>query len=715
MWVCSWALLFIFSLLASPVRGGQTIDELFQALETAAYWDKKLYERFPVTFNHILSTGYLTTHSARMTAGGALGFGVAHIPPYQNWNVRVEPFSHLELSVNYRIFKGCKDELLAPFGFGDYADRGANVKLSVFTPEESLYHFPGLAVGIDDFMGSKKFTTYYIVATQVMKDWGLEMSAGWGTGQYTRGPSCGFFGGFNWFPLWNCSNRWTKGLGFTAELDPTCYAANPHPNGRHSHSPINVGAKYTFSDLVELSCGWMRGSVFAASGSLHCNFGALEGFLPKLSDPPLYTAPIDTEPLGCYRPQNLMAQELNYALEGQGFELTHAWLETGPDGQTRLWLMLMNETYRLEHVVRIRLQNLLASLLPENIADVTVIVESFGLPCQQYVYNRELLLRYAYHYIGEYEFDILTARENARPPPPNAELIFQQRYELWRSRIAPRFETFFGNAKGKFKYDLGVKLSLEGFLPYNWFYESQVSYTALSTLKNIADFDYIHPSQLPNVATDYVRYRQQSAFTWDMLYLQKSWNFCNGYFGRLAGGYFQVNYAGVAGELLWYPADSCIAIGLEGAVVRKRNYAGLGFQSKLREFDGREPIYIPYTTLQQYFLDLYLDFPGLGFFTKISAGQFLAGDFGAAVEATRYFANGFRLTGWMTFTNAGDVIHGERYFNRGVALEIPFDFFYKCSSRKVWNYAMAAWLRDAGYFITTGKSLFYTLNRERRW
>lgn len=196
---------------------------------------------------------------------------------------------------------------------------------------------------------------------------------------------------------------------------------------------------------------------------------------------------------------------------------------------------------------------------------------------------------------------------------------------------------------------------------------------------------------------------------------KKIWNFGQGLFAKVAAGYFQVNYAGVAGEFLWYPTKLYFAVGLEGAVVKKRRYTGLGFQSKLRQLEGFTPTFLPYTTLQQYFLDFYLDIPELRLFSKVMVGQFLARDKGVALEVTRYFNNGIRLVGWMTFTDAYDIMHGERYYNRGFGIEFPLDFFYKCSNRRIWNYGIAAWLRDAGYSTTTGKSLFDILNRERRW
>jgi len=702
-------LLGLCGLFQSLFAEEQSLEEMLSSLEIAAHLDRKIAQHLPMTYNHFLSSGYFTTHSARMSEEGEIGFGMASVPPYVNGNIRVQPFHHLELSANYRIFRGYKDPHLGSHGFGDYADRTANVKFAFFTPEQSSYRFPGLAVGIDDFMGTKKFKNYYIVGTHVFYDLGMELSFGWGTGTYTKGVTRGFFAGGNWFP-WCDDNRWKRGLAFTLELDPTNYKKDPHPCKIHSDFPVNIGIKYNAFDLIELSGSYIRGNTFAVAGSLHYNWGKSGGFLPKIRDPLPFTAPVNQEPLGCSRPIDTMLQELYYTLNDQGFQLTQAWIENN-----YLWISLFNCCYRQEHIARMRLQHILAALLPTNMDKVMIILESYGLPCQSYVYDREILLSYFNHTIGPYEFDLLSTRQEAISPPDSAQLIFQRKNELWRFKVSPRLETFLGNAKGKFKYDAGIKGFIDGFLPYSWYYEIQASYTLLSSIHHLSDRDFFHPSQLPNVATDFIRYRQGGAFTWDHLYTQKSCNWGKGIFTRAALGYFQVNYGGIAGEVLWYPACSCMALGVEGAIVKKRNYSGLGFQSRLRHFEGEKPIFRKYSTLQQYFFNIYIDFPASHFFTRLSIGQFLAHDKGGRLEVTRYFDNGLRLTGWITLTNAFDKIHGENYYDRGVAIEVPLDFFFQRSSRRVWNYAMAAWLRDAGYATSTGHTLFETINRERRW
>lgn len=683
---------------------------LFHDLETVRQIDAELCSRFPLTYNHQLMTGAFVTPSARMADIGLVNIGGAYAPPYGIWSGRFQPFRHLAFSANYRLFCGVDDPEMGKEGFGSFADRGANVKWSLINPEDSGYRLPGIAIGVEDFLGTRRFLNTFIVGTQVLVDYGLEGSFGWGGGRYTHGPTRGFFGSLTWFPWQSCRPS-LRGFALAGEVDPIDYThpeREPHPDGQTSRFPLNLGAKYALGDLINLSGSWIRGEAFAFAGSVNYNWGKSTGLLPKLKDPPLYSCPVDHEPVSVYRPASVMIQGLGQALECQGFRL----LQVNQCNQC-LTLMILNQTYRQECMVRRRLQHVLGALWPENIEKMTVILTAYGVPCQQYTYERDLLQRYCMGRVNLYEFDLLTPRAPACPPP--GRVLYRRRLDPWRVRPFPRLETFWGSASGKFKYDLGFGSTLEGFLPGAVYYELGLSVTAASSLRDVGDFDRFHPSQLPNVLTDYVRYRQEGTFSVDRAYVQKNWNVCGQTFAKGAAGYFQVNYAGVAGELLWYPVNSVVALGVEGAALKKRRYHGLGFQSSLRHFDGRTPVYSPYSLLSQYFFNLYVDFPQFKLAGRASVGQFLAYDRGVRLEATRYFESGLRVTGWITITDAADIMHGARYFNRGIAVALPLDLFCRRSGRRFWNYGLAAWLRDAGAFIVPGRPLFEVINEERRW
>ncbi len=704
-------ILFLFSTLFATTD----FVQLSQDLQIARYYDEKLCERFPVTYNYVFSTGYFVTPSARMTDEGFAGFGFASHYPYYNWNGRVQPLPRLELSVNYRIFRGVEDLGMSSLGFGDYADRGANFKIALLTPEESMNNYPGFAFGIEDFVGSKKFTTYFFVGTQIWTALGLETSFGWGAGRYTKGPSKGFFGGLSWFPWWQSCRPYIRGVGLIAEYDPIDYTnpeREPNPHGRTTHSPINVGLTYNYRDLFTVCAGQIRGEALSASATLSYNFGKSEGFFPKTKNPPLYTAPQDHEPLGCSRPEKVLIEHLQFAFTRQGFQIIAVYFD---EKQARLWLTVNNCRYIHEEQTRKRLQHLLAALLPSNVEEVVLSIESYGIPCQQYTYSKMLLQRYINCHIHPYEFEILTPREDSVPPSCSSQKLYTRRYDLWRAALYPSYDTFIGNRHGKFKYSAGLNLFAEGFLPGKIFYKAQANYQFASTMKQCNTGDFYNPSKLQNVATDIAGYINQGALIWPNLYAQRAWNLGRGFFTRSSLGYFQVNYGGVAGEVLWYPAQSYCALGIEGAILKKRRYRGFGFQDKVRRLKNGQQIWRPYSIFDQYFLNAYLDFPQYQLFIKASVGGFLAQDKGGRIELMRYFDNGIRFGGWMTFTNAADVIHGVKYYNRGVCLEFPLDFLYRKSCKKIYSTAIAAWLRDAGYYSFTGEPLYETINRERRW
>ena len=134
-------------------------------------------------------------------------------------------------------------------------------------------------------------------------------------------------------------------------------------------------------------------------------------------------------------------------------------------------------------------------------------------------------------------------------------------------------------------------------------------------MSDVGDMDIINPSQLINVRSDSVRYYQTNSVSLEEAYIQKGEYFKKGWYGRLALGYFEAAYGGIAGEVLYYPVGSSWAIGLEAAAVLKRKYHGLGFTTQVRKFDGFVPEKVHFIRYQ-YFLKLD------GTFQAVSVSQF---------------------------------------------------------------------------------------------
>lgn len=688
-------------------------NNLFQDLMIVGYWDKRLSDRFPVTYDHLLEGGYLNMPSARMGCEGEVGIGYSHVPPYRNYNLRCQFLDRLEFTGNYRIFTGIDDPILTKHGFGDLSDKGVNFKFSLFSPEDSQYRLPGVSFGFQDFIGTRNFKARYIVLTKVFLKYHFEISLGYGA-QRIRG----WFGGLSWMPF-RCSQfRYLQDLSFVAEYDATPYKdpdIEKHPKGRKKKSSFNVGLKYRLWNSIDFSASYVRGDAFAFSLSAFYNFGYTRGVLPKIDDPLPYRSPINHEELGLLRPDSAFVQEIVLAMKRQGFNVWEIWLECDDVGSRSLRFKISNQIYREEKCVRSRLNALLAGLIPDDIEYVDVVIQTEGFDIQEYRYEMSFVREYQLQQIGRHELNILTPLCEVTPIDPyNSRLLFKQEQERWNLEILPKNHTVFGSSKGKVKCAIGLSLNVNGFLPFDIYYSTSFGYFIFSNLKELDDFDRLNPSQIINVRSDNINYFKQRSVTLDEAYIQKVFSLGKGWYTRLSGGYFEYEYGGVAGEVLYYPVHTPWAVGAEGAVVKKRTYEGIGFTDRIRKLHGFHRTYKKYPFLSHYFLNVYYDWRLISTSFKVSAGKFLANDYGARFEITRYFPSGLQITVWATYTNGHDEINGHTYYDKGIYFSMPLDIFYTRSSRSRWGYGMSAWLRDVGVRAFTGPEIYYLINEQRQ-
>lgn len=678
------------------------------------YWNRRINERFPVTYNNLFQGGYFAMPSARMGQEGEIGIGYSYVPPYRNYNLRCEVLERLEITGNYRVFHGVEDPILSPLGFGDLSDKGANIKFSPFSPEDSDYKLPGFAFGFEDFIGTRAFHARYLVFTQVFLEQNLEVSLGYGAKRIR-----GFFGGFNWMPFRRCCYLpWLQNLSLVAEYDATPYRKKhiePHPRGREQKSPINFGIKYRAFDYFDFALSYIRGKELSFATSVSYNFGETEGFLPKIDNALPYNSPINIEPLGIRRIEETLVPELIFAFQEQGFTLLDIYLSFNECGQKVLRLNILNETYRLECEVRDQLNHLLAALIPSDVAEVIAVINSEGFPIQEYHYNMDYVRLFSTKQMCMHELGILTPMtEVTYADPYTSSHLFSRKRHLYNFEVSPDTHTLFGSSSGKFKYTLGLNFAFNGFLWEDVYYSLVIGTTFATNMGKSKGVDRLNPSQLINVRSDVINYYRHRGVTLDEAYLQKNWNIGSGWYSRVAGGYFESEYGGVATEFLYYPVNSAWAFGIEGAVLKKRTETGVGFTNKIRQFHGFVPTYHKFLG-SQYFVNLYYDWEDACIDFKIAAGKFLANDWGVRNEISRYFPSGMRLTIWYTLTNGHDRINGKTYYDKGISFSMPFDIFYTYSERSRWNYGMSAWLRDVGVQAWTGQQLYELINDQRQW
>ncbi len=670
----------------------------------------KLCDRMPVTYNYTLQGGYFVMPSARVAGVGSIRVGFASVPPYSNINIVGQPFSNLEASFNYRIFNDVPDPRLSPLGFGDLSDRGVNVKFALLLPEDTGYVLPGIAIGFDDFLGTKNFYSSYIVATQVWPSFNLEATLGYGGNRIN-----GFFGGALWLPFRQCGNPWFKDLGLAVEYDATDYQ-NPihekHPRGRDVAHRFNYGMKYRLCDYLDFNVSSVRGNHVAWSLSACWDLGAPLRLIPPLDDPMPYTAPVNLEPMGDLRTPTGVAEDLLYAFRQQGIDVWEIGLSNTCCGQElHLWVSTCQWMYEGEVYLRIR--ELLLALTPHDVDVVVVTLESKGLPVQEYVFKQPFMMMVRNKEICRTELGIISPeREASYPDCAGYTVLYKRAHPWWNFWAAPKLNYLFGSSQGKFKYALGVTVGTDGFLFDQLFYRFRLGYIAKSSIPNTAVQDTLNPSQLPNVHTDILTYYAVRQVTVDEALLQKNLNLGCGWYTRFSTGLFSQFYGGFAGEVLYYPVCANWAIGFEYDKLYKRTTEGIGFTKTIRKLDGMVPTYIPFHG-QQYFLDLYYQWAEADLDMQLSLGRFLAGDHGGRIEVSRTYASGLRLSAWFTYTDGHDHINGHLYFDKGIGIEMPLDVFLTYSSCETWCNYLSAWLRDVGYRTDTGDTLYWLIRQKR--
>jgi hypothetical protein len=684
-------------------------NDLLNELEKTLNIKNKNDENLPLLFNYNLQIGYFLMPSARVNEEGMIAFSYSSIKPYNIYSSYFQFLSRLELSLNYLVFKGIKESNFGHKGYGDDTNRSANFKIAILKKNDFEY-LPEIAFGMNDFLGARKFLSKYIVFTKEFLNQNLEVSIGYGFNRIN-----GFFSAFAFTPFRE-KNIFLKNLTLVAELDANNYKKNiyEHPKAKEVKCPINFGFHFKSFNIFDLALSSVRGKKIAASISTYYNIGKTKGLFPKYLDPLYYSGAKNIEKISIDRTFLEMSIDLAYALNENGFELVNSSYYLDQNDKKNLNLKIINYKYRDKEIVRCRLQKILLNLLAENIYSTTFFIESNGLLIEKFSYKTKDLEKYREKKISNYELNILSPIKDITNEKNKYELneIYKKNKKLFIFTLRPRLNSYFGSTTGKFKYDTGAQCDMEGYFFDNIYYNSSTSYIFRSSTSDVGSKDIYNPSQIINVRSDFIKYYQTNSLHLENFYLQKSFNLTNGFFSKIALGYFEIAYAGLGLDFLYYPVNKNMAFGFEAASILKRSYSKLNFQ-KVRKLNNLEESYEKFIGYQ-YFFNFYYELDPLNIIFKASLGSFLARDKGIKVEITKYFKSGLEVSLFSTFTNKNDIVNNKRYFDKGFMFSIPLDIFMNKSSKSRLNYTMTPWLRDVGAKAKTGLDLYQIIHDERK-
>ncbi len=669
------------------------------------------------TNNYGVPSGLIDMPTAEMAPDAQLSLTVAHFPGYTKSTATFQLLPWLSGSFRYMGVRHLETT------FPVYYDRSFDVRVRLL--EETDY-LPAVAVGLQDFLGTGLLSGEYVAATKQFGNrlrvtggigWGRLGSynsfasfgsrkpfsfAGVGTGgnfqlsNYFRGDMA-FFGGMSY--------DITDKISVSAEYSSDNYDTEqrqarlvPQFNFKRK-SPWNFGLTYRASDAMDFRLYTLNGAEIGASVSLSIN--PRNTLTPSMEPAPFPVKVRDPESINDLgwtldrQAQTRSLTELATMLKEEKITLLGMRLDAH-----EAHLLIQNDTYPAQAQALGRALRVMTRTLPASIETFHVTLSRYGLPLSTTTFRRSDLERLEHaaerEALAAARFtDSLRFGDVPDPLPgmfPKLE---------WRIAPFMRFYTF--DPDRPFRADVRLGASADWHLGRGWIVSGETSVKLFGSLDKV---NRPSNSLMPRVRTDKPLYNAESGPTIDRLTIARYARIAPDFYGRITAGYLETMYAGVSGEVLWKPVDSRLAMGLELNVVAPREFdQGFGLRSRqtpsgvIPRANGHISAYYE---LQN------------GFQTRVHAGRYLAGDWGATLEVARTFANGWTIGAFATKTNVSAQTFGEGSFDKGIFFSIPVNWLIGQPTLQAYRDTLRPLQRDGGQRVDVAGRLYETVRQAHR-
>ncbi len=599
--------------------------------------------------------------TARIINDGIIRFGYSQALPFRLFSGAVGIFPGME-------FGGRLTELTnIPGGlgsdYGNYKDKALDIKYQILP--ESKY-LPALAIGINDFQGTRLFQSQYITMSRQI--FPIDITIGIGTNRF-KGPitlppanKIGLFGGFEWEII--------KGFNLMAEYNPIEYENDKIkavPEG--SKSPLNAGLRITALPDVKIDLSYQRGTTFGFSFSLEFELG--KPIVGKKADPRIWY-PVDRRMFE-ERDRQELVNTVRKAVTEAGFHSVCVYNE-----EKNLTVELENNKYPSNQKAVGRALRILLFYSPKDSKMLSVILTRRRIPFLRVSVTPDYFEEYILEKLPEDDFfdhikiETIPFKKDKNKP----EFISTPDGEFdYNLGIKPDIQTYLNDPSGFFKCKLGIK-------PY---YDSTIwkggAVAARLDLPFYSNISSSNPDLPDPVRSDSWRYSQDN-IALDYFLIDQVVKLSDKTFGRISAGYLERMYAGAGSEILTFFGEGNIALGIEWDLVKKRKSSSL-----LDSYNSYE-----HTILGNFY---YKCLP-LDLIFQLQYGRFLAGDRGWKIVASREYNTGAEIGFWHSKTNTGNFSDqfNRGYNDKGVFLSIPLNMFTTYETRTKYGYAISPWTRD---------------------
>ena len=622
---------------------------------------KKLYAHEIIS--NFGRTGLLEIPTAYKVKDGTLTIGSSYVYPYLRGFINVGFFPGLEIGGTITVIRNIKLNSRYWEGYGDYKDKAFFFKYQIL-PE--MGKFPAIAIGWDDFHGTKLFDTKYVVITKYIDTiLPQNLTIGYAKGKLLNG----FFSGSEILlhPNWS----------FIIEYAPINKDKLKGLEREKIKSKINTGIKYQPFKWFQVVFSYQRGNHFG----LNLNFNFPMGGLWTSHKPIIYKLSSEDILLIKKNKQTFLYEKILKNLDFSNVKVYKI--------KDTLIIEYNNKRYFYESVALKKVLSVLTVLSFKNVRLVKIIIKENNIPITEIVIPAKYVNSYL---IGAIDFKTLLEKSKISIAPriyQNTNSFFFQR----KLKIMPKLRTFLNDPSGFFKYALSLDIYFNAYFLNNFRVDVGLMIPIINNISTINK-----PLMEKPVRSDIAYYLEGKNPKLSVLSLSYINSLAPNTFVGISFGYNELMFAGIGGDLLYFFNDGRLAVGIGGDYVVKRDTNSLLGIKNWHYHNEYVSLY--YQTFN----------PHMRF--SIKAGRFLAGDKGVRFEVAR-IVKGFEIGFWYTYSDTSDFTSSNKnYHDKGVFIAIPLRMFSSKDTRTVGYYSLAPWTRDVGQLAGRPFDLYKLLEKK---
>ena len=591
--------------------------------------------------------GLLENPTAYTIKDGNMALGVSYVYPYLRGFINVGFFPGLEFGGVITQIQNIELKGGIWSGYGKYKDKAFFVKYQIL-PEKG--NFPAIAVGWDDFPGTKLFDTKYFVVSKYI-DLGIpqNITVGVAKGKLLNGAFAG------------SEILLHPRLSFIVEYAPINKNELKGLKQEEVKSKVNIGFKYQILSWLQLVLSYQRGNQYGIN--INANFPMGKPWLPHRKR----FFRLTQEDIELIR-HNKQTEFYKKALERLKYDNVEVYVV----GDT-LVIEYSTDKYYFESVAIRKILYVLKVLYFKNVRKVKIVVKEKNIPISEFVFDGRDINNWL---TGKEDFETLLRKANAKIAYNYR--VKNREWLTYKWTIFPKLRTFLNDPSGAFKYMLSVDVGLESYFLKHFRLDASLFIPLINNISSVNK-----PLMEKPVRSDIQYYLGQKHPNFSVLSLSYIDSIYRNTFVGISTGYNELMFAGIGGDIIHFFGDGRFAIGVGGDYVWKREPDKV-FQIKKNWQFHDEYISLYYVTQK----------PRIKF--KIKAGRFLAGDKGVRFELSREI-HGFEVGFWYTYSNTSDFTGpNKNYHDKGVFVSIPLRIFKLKDTKAVGSYALAPWTRDVG-------------------